>query len=126
MDFYTKYLKYKKKYLQLKKQLGGGKAILGVSNKINLFSDPEMEQLLNPIYGLILCENGYLSNNYFLYKSNVIQTELGKIINNVCNHIEGRFQPTNNILFKLQPIDFGRYIANKYINMKNKIIDKIT
>ena len=46
MDFYTKYLKYKTKYLQLKQQLGGDKAIVDISSKINLFDIPEMEKYL--------------------------------------------------------------------------------
>jgi hypothetical protein len=46
MDFYTKYLKYKTKYLQLKKQVGCGKAVLDISDKINFFNLPEMELLV--------------------------------------------------------------------------------
>ena len=56
MDFYTKYLKYKNKYLQLKslqmKSLyGGDKPIINNISMINLFTDADMEKFLNPIYG---------------------------------------------------------------------------
>ena len=62
MSFYDKYLKYKSKYIQLKLhknyiQYGGDKPFLNVDDKINFFST-EMSLYLNPIHGLILCENG--------------------------------------------------------------------
>jgi hypothetical protein len=36
----------------------------------------------------------------------------------MCNVIPGSIQPTNKIMEELIPIDFGRYIALKYINSK--------
>jgi hypothetical protein len=125
MEFYTKYLKYKTKYLQLKKQLGGGKAILDFSDKINLFNLPEMEQLLNPIYGFILCETGYIPNNFHLYENKFIDTTESNIIYRACRFIPGGVQPTKDFV-ALKPIDFGRCIAIKYINMEHKFIDNIT
>jgi len=57
MDYYEKYLKYKKKYIELKNQIGGDKPIIQQIDKINLFHDSEMEMYLNPIYGYYMCEN---------------------------------------------------------------------
>jgi hypothetical protein len=122
MDFYTKYLKYKSKYFQLKKQLGGGKPNITAKDNIKLCLDSEMDKLLNPIYGLIMCESGYITNNFYLNK--IINTNESKIINKICKDIEETIQPTNNIM-NLTPIDFGRYIAIKYINKKTKIIESI-
>jgi hypothetical protein len=132
MNYYSKYLKYKNKYLLLKSalaenkiQLGGEKPFLSVNYNINFFTNQEMNDYLNPIYGLIMCESGYVINNYYLAKSKLIDTPESQLIEKkICKEIPGSIQPTNDIM-KLQPIDFGRYIAIKYINMKNKIIDKV-
>ncbi len=125
MDFYKKYLKYKSKYILLKslidKQTGGGKPLINNPHIINLFTDPDMERFLNPIYGYIMCEIGYISNNYYLHMHKFINTTESKIINKMCKIIPDGIQPTNDIMI-LDPIDFGRYIAFKYINMKNNII----
>ena len=82
-----------------------------------LLTRKEMEKYLNPIYGMILCYNGFISNNYFLKDSGLINTMLSNIIKKTCNNIMGNIQPTIKIE-ALEPIDFGRYIAIKYINMK--------
>jgi hypothetical protein len=125
MDFYTKYLKYKAKYLQLKKQVGGEKPFLDISAKINLFHSTEMEKYLNPIYGLILCESGYICNNFYLHKNKFIQTEISIFIEKICKEIPGSIQPTNPIMV-LTPYDFGTYIAIKYIFMKNIFFETIS
>ena len=122
MSFYDKYLKYKSKYIQLKLhknyiQYGGDKPFLNVDDKINFFST-EMSLYLNPIHGLILCENGFIKNNFFLLESGFIDTEESKIIKKICKKIPGDIQPTNKIM-QLKPIDFGRYIALKYISKDN-------
>ena len=118
MSYYLKYLKYKTKYLQLKNlQFGGDQPLITNIDKINLFTDQEMETYLNPIYGMILCNNGYIPNNYFLYKSKFINTDNSEIIEKTCKNINGIIQPTNDIM-NFKAIDFGHYIAIKYINMK--------
>ena len=118
MSYYQKYLKYKLKYLQLKHlQSGGDQPIINNIDKINLFTDKEMEQYLNPIYGMILCNNGYIPNNYFLKMSQFIDTEQSNIIKKTCTNINGIIKPTK-IIMELKAIDFGRYIAIKYINLK--------
>ena len=122
MNYYSKYLKYKNKYLLLKSsfnniQTGGDKPFLNKNDRINFFTDEdgEIEQFLNPIYGLILSESGFIINNYWLGKNNFLSNEVSKLIIKISKDIPGSVQPTNDIL-KLKPIDFGRYIAIKYIN----------
>ena len=146
-DYYNKkYLKYKHKYLQTKvlienntikikdfeiknKQFGGGKPFnkLLYDKNINFFSDPEMSEYLNPIYGLFFCESGFISNNYFLKKNNLINTIQTKNINfiKIIKEIPSGITPTNDIML-FSPIDFGRYIAIKYIFLKNPHLITIT
>ena len=133
MSYYEKYLKYKKKYLDLKNllnlqniQKGGDKPIIRNIDRINLFTNPEMEAYLNPIYGLILSNTGFIPNLYHLYKSGFIEPpdkmyNYATLINKVCNEITGSIQPTNEIR-SLKPIDFGRYIGLKYVNMQLGLI----
>ena len=121
--YYLKYLKYKNKYLQLKNiQIGGDKPFISNINAINLFTDPDMEKYLNPIYGLIMCESGYIINNYYLRKSELINTPESILIKKISNSIPGSIQPTNDIINIIKPIDIGRYIAIKYINKKTGFI----
>ena len=126
--FKNKYLKYKSKYLQLKylhsTQYGGDLPIIKYVDSINLFTDPEMERYMNPIHGLILCYTGTIPNNYWLYKSKLINKKQSELLLNVdiikiCKNIPGNIQPTKK-LRDLKPIDYGRFIAIKYINMKSK------
>ena len=97
-NYYKKYLKYKKKYLELKNdkyfdletkkkylelkdnkiKQKGGKYITNY-NSINRFSTieyPEMEEFLNPIYGYFLSESDFIRNNYFLYRAKIEQEDL--------------------------------------------------
>jgi len=115
--YYLKYLKYKNKYLQLKNiQIGGDKPFIKNIDAINLFSDPDMELYLNPIYGLIMCESGYIINNYYLRESKLIDTPESILIKKISKSIPGSVQPTNDIMLNIRPIDIGHYIAIKYIN----------
>ena len=125
MNYYIKYIKYKNKYLELKKSrinlIGGDLPIINNFNEINLFNIDNnnyqcMEKYLNPIYGLVMVESGYVINNYYLHKSKFINTKDSKIIVNITKDIPGNVQP-NNDLMKLKPIDYGRYIVIKYIYM---------
>jgi len=129
MNFYQKYLKYKNKYLLLKseidlqfKHFGGDKAIINNIYNVNLFTNPTMEQYLNPIYGLILCSNGYITNNFYIYKHKYISDKTSKVISKISKEESiGLIKPTNDIM-RLKPIDFGRYIGIKYINMNYNIL----
>ena len=115
-----KYFKYKNKYLELKKQIGGEKPFNKelLTYNINFFTNLKMAKYLNPIYGLIYSEIGYISNNYYLNEMKLINTEENSYIKDITKSIPGDIQPTNKIM-KLKPIDFGRYIAIKYIYMDN-------
>ena len=136
-NFYNKYLKYKSKYLELKNikynQIGGDLPIITDPYIINLFTDPEMERYMNPIHGCVLCNTGEISNIYWLNKDKLIREDLidfldvnelqnlkkkGQLIGKVCKIIFETVKPTKNLL-ALKPIDYGRYIALKYINMIN-------
>jgi hypothetical protein len=116
MNYHEKYLKYKNKYLRLLStlQIGGDKALITDINSINLFTDPDMEEHLNPIYGLYMCASGFISNNFFLRQAKIINTPESKLITNISRKIPGSIQPTKKIM-DIEPIDFGRYIALKYI-----------
>ena len=129
MSYYEKkYLKYKSKYFELKKNIkqdGGDKPYIKNIDKINLFDTTkpdhiDMEPFLNPIYGLIMCENGYIKNNYYLYQANFLTDERAKKIENISKVIPGTIQPTNDIMKNTKPIDIGRYIALLYICSKNR------
>ena len=117
-----KYLKYKIKYLELKKNYlnikGGGKPFISDYN-INLFN-PEipshilMESYLNPIYGLYMCESGFITNNYYLYdcfnetmdKIPDYVTQIGKL-----SRVVGTDVCPSLVITKMKPQDIGRYIA---------------
>ena len=119
-----KYLKYKIKYLKLKKNYlnikGGNKPFLKNDNNINLFN-PEipshilMESYLNPIYGLYMCESGFITNNYYLYdcfnKTILDKAKYAKRIHDLSRIVTRTVQPTNDIITKIKSIDIGRYIA---------------
>lgn len=127
MNYYEKYIKYKIKYLELtgknSMHVGGGVALISHSDRINFFSDEHMAQYLNPIYGLILYKSGFITNTLHLHNSEFIRTPESVLIKKGC-HISGNsVKPTSTIL-NLKSRDFGRYIAIKYINMENTIIDR--
>ena len=128
MNYCDKYLKYKNKYLQLKyylNQKGGDQAFINNIDRINLFTDAIMEEYLNPIYGMILCNNGYINNNYFLAKSNLIDTPYSKIIKKYTKEIPGTIQPSKKYM-EYTPLDIGRFIALKYYRTINPDLFEIT
>ena len=127
--YYNKYLKYKSKYLELKNikynQIGGELPIITKPENINLFTDSEMEIYMNPIHGLVLYYSGSIPNIYWLNINKFIDQQVipnfntdlkkkGELITKVCKKISGSIQPTND-LKRLKPIDYGRFIAIKYI-----------
>ena len=127
MDYYKKYLKYKDKYLLLKnqyEQTGGDEPLVNIIKGINLFVDPDMEQFLNPIYGLVMCETGYITNNFYLHQSKFISTKESDIIYRISREIPGSIQPNIHIM-KYKPIHIGKYIGLLYVH-KNGGIGKMT
>ncbi len=141
MNYYTKYLKYKNKYLQLRnilhRQHGGDKAIINDDElaKINLFKEyylkvdlsnytskqkkeikknlKDLDDFLNPIYGLVLSGNGFIKNTYNLH--NVGFTS------NISNLCTGLFDLINDeirlktFLNQITLYEFGQYIGLLYI-----------
>jgi len=136
MDYYDKYIKYKNKYLNSKEKLlnGGDKTKISNITIFNAFPDEEMDKYLNPIYGLIMCETGYLCNThclYHLYKNTVPDKNNTKIhalnqdriiYDNVIQMVHNHIQPNSTILNTIKPIDIGKYIAIKYINKCHNIL----
>lgn len=121
-NFYLKYLKYKNKYLQLKTQfdqVGGAKPLNNILKGINLFTDLDMEKYLNPIYGLIMAESGYIKNNFYLHQAGFANTPESIIINHVVREIPGTIQPTKDIVQKIKPETIGKYIGFLYITKSN-------
>ena len=117
MNYYDKYVKYKIKYSELKnilEQKGGDMAYITNINNINLFSNTDMEEYLNPIYGKILCFNGFIKNNYFLKKGGFIDNDYSKIITKYTKELGLKIIPNNNMM-KLTPFDIGCFIGLKYI-----------
>jgi hypothetical protein len=129
MDYYEKYIKYKTKYLKLISknfvQVGGDVTLILHPGRINFFIDEHMAQYINPIYGLIMYKSGFIANTLHLHNSEFIKTRESAVIKKGCKISDNRVKPTNAIL-NLKPRDFGRYIAIKYINMENTIIDHIS
>lgn len=160
MNYHKKYLKYKNKYLELKlKQTGGDVPYILKPDEINLFKNhnyfnyftnndddnkkitdkiKHMESYLNPIHGGFLYGSGYITNNYHLRNTNIIErdavansqqnrtnneyvhlinTNQSKIIRKICIFIPNIILPTNNITNFIKPKDIGRLIAIKYIFM---------
>jgi hypothetical protein len=115
-------------------QKGGDKPYNVNAQTLNRFTDPQMEQHMNPVYGLILCENGYVQNLYFLKKNGLLDSfsenfsknektqqilkHHSEIINRACTQEYGSniIIPTKEIMSsKFTPLDIGRYIAVKYV-----------
>jgi hypothetical protein len=128
MNYYEKYIKYKTKYLKLVDensiQVGGDVALISHPDRINFFIDEHMAQYLNPIYGLIMYKSGFITNTLHLHNSEFINTRESVLIKKGYHILNNSVKPTIAIL-NVKPRDFGRYIAIKYINMKNTIIDHI-
>ena len=126
-----KYIKLKNKYLKLKKYFfqNGGQIDLKSIKKINLFTDPDMEQFLNPIYGLIMNKTCYFENIFTLGSEienidseNSIIEEY-KIIKSIVSFVNNEHKPSNVILRQLTPIKIGKYIALLYHYKNNPVND---
>jgi hypothetical protein len=127
--FKKKYFKYKMKYLGLKNtylniEMKGGDKPLLTNDNINLFnptitSQEFMEPYLNPVYGSYMCESGFITNTFYLYKAfPSTELEYAKKIIKLSRSINDSIQP--NLDFEnVDPIDIGRYIALLYICKNN-------
>ena len=126
MNYFEKYLKYKNKYLQFKSnklfsnQIGKGKPFITNTN-INFFNDDKISDFLNPIYGLIMCESGYISNNYYLRENRFIYTEESRIIKKISN-TTFKTEKNNDILTPDQLNKHLHIYLDNYIIILNNII----
>lgn len=93
---------------------------------------------MNPIYGLILCETGYISNLYYLDEINRISKKETasasasasvstidsipknhlEIIRDTCTREHGSniIIPTKDVMNNVSLMELGHYIAIKYLN----------
>ena len=130
--FKKKYFKYKMKYLGLKntylniEMKGGDKPVL-TNDNINLFnptldSHKLMEPYLNPVYGLYMCESGFISNHFYLYstfKASVSEyNNYGQKIVNLSRSLDDEIKP-NKKVYTINSTNIGRYIALLYICKNN-------
>ena len=134
--FKLKYLKYKIKYINLKKLKGGGKPSTRILKNINLFIDnPDMEPYLNPMWGFILIETSMINNFYKIGFLNILKEEsdnnkliekkrLFDLVNLLFREIPGEPQviPIKKIWDNITSKQLGGYIAhrfNYYFNEEN-------
>ena len=111
MSYYKKYLKYKNKYLQLKNniQIGGGPPSNHIIKNIGLFEkNSDMDNFLNPIYGFIYCNIGFIKNHY-----NFKDENMNKFIRDCFHKLGEIIQPTR-VLFKIKPKDIGILLGYLY------------
>ena len=70
------------KHKNTKRLIGGDTPMPQIIKHVNFFRDEDstnygdIEEYLNPIYGVIMCESGYIENNYYLAK----ERELRKLV----------------------------------------------
>jgi hypothetical protein len=118
---------------KIHKQTGGDTPMSKIIKDINFFTDkdkvnyPDIEEYLNPIYGVIMRECGYIKNNYYLSKLRVEktrqpQTREMKFIGQITTFVD-IVRPTKDI-YNISPYSFGRYMAILYFynETKNKIV----
>ena len=129
MNYYEKYIKYKNKYINLKDDVymtGGDKPMVEILKDINLFKiDSELEKYLNPTYGFLLCETGFITNHYNFYNKetkshNMIGTFIHELFHKIPNTNE--IKPTNRI-FKINAKDIGLLLGFLYIKYIKYIKD---
>ena len=102
-------------------QKGGDKPNNVDSELVNRFTDPRMEKYMNPIYGLVYCEIGYVPNVFYLRESKI------KIDFIPENHLDiigkmikegSTIRPSRDIMNETVTLtEIGEYIAIKYVNM---------
>ena len=130
MNYYEKYMKYKSKYLNLRQNsnmIGGDKPIVEILKNINLFeSDSKLEIFLNPVYGFLFCETGFITNHYNFYNSesednNSISVFINKLFNKIPDSDE--IKPTNRLM-EISTKDIGQlvgFLYLRYVKYKDQI-----
>ena len=115
MNYESKYLKYKQKYLSLKNnnllQFGGDTPNINVIKNISLFApDSVIDLHLNPIYGFLYSQLGYIDNIFNFAPDN----KEFKIIKKCFHKVNNLILPTNN-LHKIDIDEFAKLIAYLYL-----------
>jgi hypothetical protein len=102
-------------------QKGGDKPNDVDSKLVNRFSNARMEKYMNPIYGLVYCEIGYVPNVFYLTESKI---KIDFIPENHLDIIDkmikegSTIRPSRDIMNeKVTLTEIGQYIAIKYVNM---------
>jgi hypothetical protein len=137
MNYLKKYIKYKNKYTYLKNNLylvnqKGGKLFVKDEDikYINRFDNNnnynyhlDIELFLNPIYGLIMFQSGFISNIYFINKDKNknmksyldidIKVDNYKIINKLYTNIGNIVRHSTIIITNIENI--SKYIALLYL-----------
>ena len=101
MTYYNKYLKYKYKYLQLKNnnQTGGGPPLNNIIKNIGLFvKKSDMDNFLNPIYGFIYVNTGFIKNHKIFFIDG--DKDISSFINTYFNQLIDYVQPTKKLMSK--------------------------
>jgi hypothetical protein len=124
--YYIKYLKYKKKYLQLKQldinQIGGELPNYDVLKNISLFpKNSDIDLHLNPIYGFLWNTTGAI-NNYYNSQSN---NNISKLIKRTfTKNLTTNIIRLTNDLLDMNTVtldDFANFIAHLYLTKLFKI-----
>jgi len=130
MTFFNKYLKYKKKYLNLKNniQIGRGPPLNNIIKSIGLFDKgSDIDNFLNPIYGFIYINTDFIKNHKKFYNEG--DTNISSFINTYFHLIDEIIQPT--IYFLEKNIINSKHIGimlgclYNYKNHHNEINSKI-
>jgi hypothetical protein len=118
MDYYSKYIKYKTKYLNISSNKyllkGSGKPSFLNLKDINLFSkgnfESDIEKHLNPVFGFIWSEFDAITN-YYHFKNNI----MWRFVTNTFNEIDGLVEPSDKIKQNFKPHDLGILLGCRYI-----------
>ena len=117
-------------------QTGGDIPLPVIIKDVNFFEDgdkkyyDDIDEYLNPVYGCIMNEIGYIENNYYLAKEingdeeKMLSPEM-KYMKKILTVVPPNVRPTIDIMKYISPYNIGRFIAclyfyNKTNNNENK------
>jgi hypothetical protein len=129
MNYYQKYIKYKEKYLYLKRSLqyeqtGGDVPGVSILANINLFG-ADMEKLLNPLHGFILINTNVIENYYKFYIPN--DHFFKQFMNLTFYEVASITRPTNHLMSDdITTKDFGILLGFLYCAKNLNIEEKIS
>ena len=120
---------------------GGDTPQTSIIKYINFFNKKQddnkyadIEEYLNPIYGVIMNETGYIKNNYWLGQKNYLYndekskrkvnegllTKEMKLVSEISRSIPPNIQPNIDVMREIRPSDIGKYVALLYYYNKTK------